>query len=187
MCATIAEAKGLANGKAVFLTGRYVGYGASDGAFIQDPSLPSALYLPDVTIFAPGNIIQVGGVLQTSGLHRVLNSPEPQVTGGPAAIAPYAMAFSNLGGCQLNDWTPGMPGARGANNMGILVRVCGNVTSSTSSYFMMSDGTRQIKVQSTSNPGSGYVIVTGISSWTTSGSQTIPMIMTRTVTDVRVI
>lgn len=186
-CASIADAKGLANGKAVVLTGRYVGYGASDGAFIQDPDKPAALYLPDVTTFAPGNIVKVGGMLATSGLQRVLTAPEPEVSPGSGTINPFAMTCISLGGALINEWTPGMPGARGANNLGLLVRVYGNVTSSTSSYFMMSDGSREIKVQSTANPGSGHVIVTGISSWTIYNSQTIPMVITRTTTDVRTV
>jgi uncharacterized lipoprotein YddW (UPF0748 family) len=184
-CATIAQAKGYANGKAVVLTGRYVGYGASDGAFIEDPDMPAALFIPDVTTFSPGNIVKVGGVLGTSGLQRVLTAPEPEVTGGPVTLKPYGMTCINLGGAQLNTWTPGMPGAQGTNNLGMLVRVWGNVTTSTSSYFLMSDGSKEIEVQSTANPGSGFVIVTGISSSTVYNSQTIPMVLTRTTDDVQ--
>lgn len=185
-CASIMEAKGLDNGKAVVLTGRYVTYSAGNGSFIQDPDKPAALSLPGVLGYSPGSYINVGGVLSTSGLCRSLTAIEHSPGTGSVAASPMGMAIGSLGGA-ADQWNPGMPEGRGASNLGLLVRVSGNVTTSTSTSFMMSDGSREIKVQSTANPGSGHVIVTGISSWTIYNSQTIPLIITRTTTDVRTV
>ncbi len=182
---SIAEARQLDNNRAVILTKRHVGYGASDGAFIQDPNRAAALYLPGVSYLSTNNFTDVGGFLGTSGLHRVLNEAHPDNMGGPVNIDPLMMRLSDLGGAQLNEWTPGMPGAVGLNNLGLLVKVFGTVTASTPTYFMLSDGTREVQVRSNANPGSGHVFVTGISSWTTHNGQTIPLIITRFPADVK--
>lgn len=183
--ASIMDAKGLDNGKAIVLTGRYVTYGASDGTFIQDTDKPSALYLPGVTGFSVGSYMNVGGLLGTNGLLRVLTASEPATGTGTVTVNPLGMACRSLGGVDINQWTPGLPGGQGANNMGVLVRVAGKVTSSAATYFMLSDGLNEIQVQSTANPGSGNVTVTGICSSTVYNSQIIPMIITRSVLDVR--
>lgn len=187
VCASIAEAKTLANNCAVVLTNRHCSYADGRGAFIQDPNRVAALYLPSVTGFGTGNIVEVAGILGTSGLHRILTDADPNVLGGSAQIDPLAMTCGSLGGAALNPWTPRLPNGRGANNLGLLVRVYGNVTSSTPTYFMISDGTGEAQVKSTANPGSGYVIVTGISSWTDYYGQTIPMIITRYPSDVQLV
>lgn len=182
VCASIADARQLPNNRAVLLADRRVGYGGTDGAYIQDPNRIAALYLPTVTTLGTNNVVDIGGILGTSGLHRVLTNPDPQAAAGDA-LKPVAMRLSDLGGAQLNDWTPGFPGAVGVNNLGLLVKVFGTVTSSGGGYFTLTDGQRQVRVKSSVSP-SGNVYVTGISSWTNYGGQDIPLIITRYPSDV---
>ncbi len=71
----------------------------------------------------------------------------------------------------------GVSGGSGANNVGILVKVWGNVTSSGTSYIVIDDGSGvSVRVDTSEDPtvpNSGYVEVTGISSlYGTSGSAT---------------
>jgi len=138
------------------------------------------VYLPEIGGLTYGNVVTIGGILGTSELDRILGQPEATVTGGPVVIAPLGMATSGLGGSDLNQWTLGVENGRGPCNIGLLVRSWGKVVASTASYFTMTDGTREVKVLSTANPGlSGpcYAIVTGISSWENSGGHMVPVII----------
>lgn len=56
--------------------------------------------------------------------------------------SPVAMNNKTLGGGQLNDYTPGVEGGTGLNNIGLLVKTYGNVTyfDDTNKFFYIDDG-----------------------------------------------
>ena len=59
-------------------------------------------------------------------------------------IAPIAMSNRSLGGTALNDYTPGVVGALGPNNIGLLVKTWGKVTwvDTANQCFYIDDGSR---------------------------------------------
>lgn len=56
--------------------------------------------------------------------------------------APIYMSSTAIGGSALNQYTPGVAGGTGANNIGLLIRTYGTVTyvDSTNKYFYIDDG-----------------------------------------------
>ena len=66
------------------------------------------------------------------------------LVGSVAADGPAPLALSNkaVGGGRLNDYTPGVEGGTGLNNIGLLIRTWGKVTfvDSTNKYFYINDG-----------------------------------------------
>jgi len=192
-CESIAEAKGYANGLAVVVPGRYVTWVGGGGIAIQDPDRTAGIMVPTPGAFAVGDIVQAGGILWTSARDRLLSSPEVTKTGGPVSPKPLAMGCLSLGGADLNQWTPGIPGSIGPNNLGLLVRTWGRVTLSTPTCFYISDGSaiggseRKVRVFSSVNPAVGkFVLVTGVSSWTVELPDFLPYILTRSPDDVQV-
>ncbi|HOM73126.1 MAG TPA: hypothetical protein PLP86_12870, partial [Armatimonadota bacterium] len=111
---------------------------------------------------------------------------------------PVGMNCRAIGGTSLNDYTPGVYGGYGLNNIGLLVRICGKVTYKGTGFFYVDDGTQReaystftgIRVNSSASVNTGdIVIVTGVLTTTVpSGwNETLPLIRTRDASDVRVI
>lgn len=67
-------------------------------------------------------------------------------------ITPLAMNNRAIGGGAVSQYTPGVEGGTGLNNVGLLIRTWGRVTFSDSSnkYFYIDDGTAR-------NDGSGHI------------------------------
>ena len=59
------------------------------------------------------------------------------------APAPLAMNNRSVGGGAVSDYTPGVEGGSGLNNVGLLIRTWGKVTyvDSTNKFFYIDDGT----------------------------------------------
>lgn len=85
----------------------------------------------------------VKGTLDTSNSERVLQSALVSGIAHGAEI-PHAILIGSrhLGGAGLGDWTPGVFGGIGVNNIGLLATICGNVTNRDPSgaYFYVDDG-----------------------------------------------
>ena len=66
------------------------------------------------------------------------------LVGSAAADGPAPLALSNkaVGGGRLNDYTPGVEGGNGVNNIGLLIRTWGKVTfvDTTNKFFYLNDG-----------------------------------------------
>lgn len=59
-------------------------------------------------------------------------------------ITPLALSQRDIGGGALNQYTPGVEGGRGLNNIGLLIKTWGKVTSvdETNKYFYIDDGSK---------------------------------------------
>lgn len=68
------------------------------------------------------------------------------------APAPLAMTNAAIGGGMLNQYTPGVEGGAGLNNIGLLIKTWGKVTfvDATNKVFYIDDGTGR-------NDGSGHL------------------------------
>lgn len=73
------------------------------------------------------------------------------------APAPLYLSGNALGGAALNQYTPGVQGGAGPNNIGLLVRTYGKVTfvDTVNKYFYIDDGSG--RVDGTMNAGSPVI------------------------------
>jgi hypothetical protein len=126
--------------------------------------------------------VDVVGTMSDQGSERSLNCAGNLVKvtdPGPITITPAAVNNKAIGGANINSYTPGVVGGTGANNVGLLVRVCGKVTQTQAGQYFyvddgcgLKDGTKtgtidNVGVRIKTSPPSGvstgkYVVVTGI-------------------------
>ncbi len=136
---SIAAAKILPDGSPVGLASRVVTAALGSAFYIQDPDGAAGIRVePGV---APaglrrGDLVDIGGKIKTSPDGERFIDGCIYGTGGTHAVLPVGMTNSSLGGA---DWNydagtgagqKGIAGAIGLNNIGLLVRVWGNVTGS---------------------------------------------------------
>ena len=118
-------------------------------------------------------------------------------------VAPWGMTNANVGGSDLNQYTPGVENGIGPHNVGLLVKTWGKVTyrNTTQKFFYIDDGSglsdgsgyTGIRV-SYNNLASGnnisaptighYLTVTGISSVITINGKIRPNLLPRDQSDI---
>jgi hypothetical protein len=108
---------------------------------------------------------------------------------GPGGPYPVFLANISLGGAALNAYTPGVAGAFGVNNIGLLIKTFGKFTYIDTQTFTIDDGSG-VNVKCvvadgvTIDPNWNYVAVTGISSCETVGSELHRLIRVRKQDDI---
>ncbi|MBI2844271.1 MAG: chitobiase/beta-hexosaminidase C-terminal domain-containing protein [Armatimonadetes bacterium] len=125
-----------------------------------------------------GKIVNVAGVINTlDGAERYIQPILVTDTGQLGSIQPLNMNNRTLGGGP-SGLQPGITGSSGLNNVGLLVKTTGGVSSPTTGQFFISDGSgTSIKVLSNASPADGaQVAVTGASSCEKPGSNVLPVI-----------
>ena len=145
-----------------------------------------------------GASVDIWGTLTTVNGERVITNPTvTEYYGGYATPDPLAMSLNRVGGGALNGFTPGVTGGMGTNNIGLLIRVWGKVTSvdDGARTFNINDGSATLLV-SCANLVSGnnitlpdldsYVVVTGISTTSVSGGTVTPIVRPRSQLDIEV-
>ncbi|MCX6374429.1 MAG: fibronectin type III domain-containing protein, partial [Armatimonadetes bacterium] len=182
---TIANALNRDNQKAVMLSGKVVSANFGDFFYIcedEEDQRNSAIRV-EGTSAIESDLIDVSGVIQKVNGERRLTDCDVSPESGPGAPDPIFMIGRDVGGADLNDYTPGVTGGRGAYNIGALVTVIGGVQDPGTGYFMLGSGSVPIKVSTlmlTDIPGSGTVLrVTGIVSTEESGGVVTPVIIPR--------
>jgi hypothetical protein len=180
-------AKSLADGSAAdvkALRGKLVSDAFSGCFYIQEPNCLAGLKVVSAIAVNPGDQVDVCGVIKGSGAERYLDGAGGGVmrtTPGPGGPRPVMMSSASLGGADLNPYTPGVMGAMGPNNIGLLVTLMGTVTQRDPSgqYFYVDDGNGlldgtqtagvdnvgiRVKASPAFYAESSYVALTGISS-----------------------
>jgi len=182
--ASIAEAKALADGKAVMLTDRVVSasfgsfYYICEGQVDQVSGLRVGGGQPE-----PSDLVDVSGILATVNGERVLTAPYTVATTGPGLPNPLFMINRSVGGA-------GVTGNINLNNVGLLIAVAGRVYNGPSGYFLVggTENSPMIKVDAgilMSPPATGnYVRVIGICSAEESGGIVTPVLIPRDDSDV---
>jgi len=193
---SIANAKRLADGQVVELLGKVVTVGNDqllNTFYISDPDGTNGIRVTHSAGAAPtvteGDVVNVRGTLATSyGEKFIGGGPTVTVvsTGGTAP-KPKAMPSRNIGG-------EGTADAYGLGNVGSLVQLWGRVTSVSSSYFYINDGSGRsdgyglgIKVNCGGRasgpltlPSQGqYVVVTGVCTTGSGSGGYVPVIRPR--------
>ncbi len=138
----------------------------------------------------------VGTASTTSAGERCVNATSVTVTGA-GSIAPLCMTNQSLGGSN-QDYNPetgtgqqGVAGGIGPNNIGLLVKSVGVVTSEISSGFMMSDGSGPaVNVSLPSSAGTipvgAYVtVIAPCSCMIATDGSLLPLLRVRSSSDVQ--
>ncbi len=183
--ASIAEAKAAASGTYVQIAGVLVSSDLTGYSYVQEPDRTAGVkvqYSKQISTSAPVTIL---GTMATFNGERVLQVLSLFPSGTSVPVAPLLVRSRDLGGGWFGMQQPvkqylgAPPGqasyATGLNNLGLLVRIAGTVTSVGSGYFYVDDGSGcddgsgaiGVRVISGSfskpNPGA-RVKVTGVSS-----------------------
>ncbi|MBP6964286.1 MAG: family 10 glycosylhydrolase [Armatimonadetes bacterium] len=140
---SIAEAKGLPNNTPVSIPTASVSSKFAAAFYMQDCSRASGIRVESAVGPAPNYTVQVSGRI------RLVNACEralvfckivPGVIGD--TVEPLMMNHRWVGGSPFGSYAPGMAGAAGLNNVGLLVSVAGKVTAVLPDGFYLDDGSR---------------------------------------------
>lgn len=152
---TCSEAKLLPDGTQLDLADKRVtAIFTSDGCFyVEDPDRTAGLrVVASVTGLAVGDIVRISGSMATrnvSGVpaERQLNASQVSILAHSAPVSPLGMSSLAVGGAAIPPYVTGVvdgqgvPGL-GVNNIGLLVRIFGCVTSTSGNYMWVDDGAR---------------------------------------------
>ncbi|MCE5315084.1 MAG: S8 family peptidase [Armatimonadota bacterium] len=195
----IGELSGLPDGTIVSVANAVVTSDSTtfvDRMYVEQSDRASAIMLPFTVVptgYAEGDVVDVVGTLGTQNGERTIKGASLVKTGSQSPLSPVAMPTKTVGGGTLQ-FKPGVTGGAGANNVSLLVAVCGRVTATGSTYFYVDDGSKLedgsgftgIKVicENLTIPAeNSYVRVMGISSVETS----VRVIRVRKQTDVQLL
>ncbi len=195
---TIGATRNLPDGANIQLSGKTVTAGTNEVAgrlYIEDPDRSSGIAVLTSTPVSSGAVVSVSGSLGRVEGERVLINTIVQVVSPSGAQLPRPMYVNgrDIGGRSLNVICPGVPGAAGMYNLGLLIRAAGRVTAVGTGCFWVEDGgnraaeggTTGIKVLSNAAVTVGKMVkVTGVSSAYNDGGTIRSVIRTRTTADV---
>ena len=188
---SIAEAKHLPAGTLVSVRGKIVS-GAFPGFFyVQEADRSSGIKVVSGLHVAVGDVVDVMGAMSVSDGERQLSADMFTAMGVAAdPPRPLGMRGDAAGGGPFNGYTPGITGACGVNNIGLLIRTWGKVTSSGSDYFIIESRpmvTIKVKCGTLLQPAVGKIVaVTGISSCEVVSGAIFRALLPRTQADIRV-
>jgi len=200
--ATIRDLKSLPNGTRISISDKIATAGTDQlpGYFyIEETDRTSGIKVVSGDPAREGKLTSVKGTLQTVNGERQITATWIGIGLTGTVPDPFSMSITSLGGPALNEYTPGVKGGRGVNNIGLLVRIWGKVTSTGAGYFYVDDGSILIISEEHSEPlpakvicGTGvtppalnsYVTVTGISSCEPSGADSVRRILARKPGDI---
>jgi len=198
--ARISDAWGYADNAGLSLSGKTVTAALPGVFWIEEADRSSAMKVSYSGSALAGHSVNVHGVLDSSGPQRVMNAGWVEDLGaGATIIAPLGLAQRSLGGSGFNPATPGVALGRGLYNLGMLVRIAGQVTYSDTTdaqakYFYLDDGSGlasnghagvKVLCGSVNPPTSGMVIVTGVVDAQSVGGSIVPVVAVRNSGDVR--
>jgi len=189
----IGQAKGLPDGTPVLVPARVVTAVLPGAFYAQDPDRASGIRVVSAEPVSPAQSVDIFGRLALlGGIERALVDCRVDVLGEAPPIVPLAIAHSRAGGAALNAFTPGVTGGTGLNNIGLLVRAAGRVTSVESDGFYFDDGSSLqdgsgktgLRVRTQGPPGVSagqFTAVTGVVSCRSDGAAVWPLLIAVTV------
>lgn len=202
--ATVTEAKSRADGSRIRILSKVVTAGTNQipGCFyIEEANRTSGIRVASNDPILEGYVVDVTGSLQTiDGERRIVATSVKIVSTGGTVPKPWGAGIIHLGGIALNAHTPGVLDGKGPNNIGLLVRTWGKVTSIGQGFFTIKDGSSaarprplppaplELKVVCpagyTPPAVNSYVSVTGISSCEPAGVDSVRRVLMRKTSDV---
>lgn len=189
---TISDAKQLAIGSLVSLRGKIVTAAFNGYFYVQEQDRTSGIKVVSAIPVEVGEVVDVSGPMSVSDGERQIGcnvlSPAGVMDNPPA---PLGIRGDYLGGGPMNSYTPGITGACGLNNIGLLVKTWGKVTSVGSGYFILQAKPMvniKVKCGSLATPAvNKFVEVTGISSCEIDSGAITRALRVRTQSDIQVI
>lgn len=189
---TISAAKKMPSGTSVCLHGKVVTAVLADGFYAEEVDRSSSVrVIANVTVHV-GDIVDVTGTIGTSDGERQITTGTVTAMGIAAdPTKPYAMRGDMLGGAAAGSLVPGITGGMGANNLGLLVKTWGAVSSLGTGYFYIdciAGVSVKVKSGTLTQPKIGDVItVVGISTTDLSGGAVCSAVLPRTQADIKVV
>lgn len=138
--ATIVEAKDYPDNTIISISGKHVAARSALAYWIEESDRTSGIKVNSSSVPEPGSLADVIGKLVTVAGERYLDPISEHIGNLSLAPKPIGMLQPALGGSALNDYTPGVEGAAGPNNIGLLVRIWGKVTAVGDTYYYVDDG-----------------------------------------------
>lgn len=162
--------------------------------YVEEPDRSCALKVASGQTVSTGDKVAVTGQIGVVGGERqVTPGTVSVVSSGNTVPAPVGMTAKSLGGADLG-YCPGVGGGTGLNNVGMLVRTVGRITSVAAGYFYIDDGSKLtgsdgtgVKVTWSGAPAvnqGDFVMATGICSVDQSDTVSFPVIRTRSAADI---
>jgi hypothetical protein len=156
--------------------------------YVEQVDRAAGLRVSGSTTLAEGTVVRVTGTMSTSGVERVLQMDDVEYVASGSVPGALAMASRSVGGGSVppvNGVTDGV----GTNNVGLLVRVSGQVTSASGLEFVLSDGGTADGITCRAATGitiptSGFAAVTGIVSLEETGGVRKAVILVRKQQDI---
>ena len=187
---SIAQAKQQPVGAQVTLRGKTVTGAFSGFFYMQETNRASGIKVASTVHVNVGDIVDVTGAMSIADGERQISCNVLSALGvADQPPKPLGIRGDALGGAALNPYTPGITGAYGANNIGLLVTTWGKVTSLASGYFYIeSKPMTVIKVKSGSllQPVVGKLVaVTGDCACEAGSGAITRVILPRTQSDIR--
>lgn len=187
---SIAAAKAYPAGSLLTLNGKIVTGTFSGYFYMEDESRLSGIKVISSIPVGVNDLADVTGIITISDGERQLNATNVAALGVASnPPRPAGMRGDWVGGSALNPYTPGITGAYGWNNIGLLVKTWGTVASTGGDYFYVQvTPALQIKVAcgSLTKPVVGKMVaVTGISTCEIASGATVRMIRARIQSDIR--
>lgn len=189
---TIGEAKQYAPGTLLILSGKIVTGAFSGYFYIEDIDRMGGIKVVSSVPVAVDDVVDVTGAISVIDSERQIDAYNVATLGIAAdPPEPFLIRGDSLGGGWLNAYTPGITGAYGLNNFGLLAKTWGKVTSTGSNYFYIEPQTAlSIKVYSGSltKPAVGkFVAITGISTCEIISGATCRAIRPRVQSDIQIL
>jgi len=189
---TIAEAKELPAGTIVSVTGKVVTASFSGYFYMEDLDRLSGIKVVSSTSVAKDTLVDVVGPITIADGERQINCTGLYSMGvADEPPAPLGIRGDFLGGAALNAQTPGITGASGPNNIGLLATTWGTVLSVGTNYFYIQSkaGTNiRVKSGSLTQPALGkLVVITGVVSCEVISGATSRAIIPRYQSDIVVV
>ncbi|MCE5197954.1 MAG: choice-of-anchor Q domain-containing protein [Armatimonadota bacterium] len=190
---TVGGTKSLPNGRSVYLSDKPVTAVFGSDSYIEDTNRAAGIHV--VGAAPTASSVTIGGVLSSASGERRITLPTI-ISTGSATVQPLYMSNKSIGGAATG-YAPGIVGTTGVNNVGLLVKTSGTVTSASGNIFYINDGSNIVDTEGTlgiridtgglcSAPLVGkQVTVTGISSVWMNGTTAVRTLLPRSADDVQ--
>lgn len=145
---SIQDARKLADGTAVRLEDKVLTSCQDDFAnrvYIEEPDRNAGIAVDTSRVNLTnwrGDIVTVVGMLMTVDGERVVKASNVILVASNIELKPVFLANSAIGGGPLGQYTPGVAGSCGLNNVGMFVRTFGRIVDQGEGFFVIDDGSR---------------------------------------------
>ena len=188
---SIIAAKFMPLGSLVLLRGKIVTAAFSGYFYAEEADRSSAVKVISNASVNIGDVVDISGVVGACDGERQITTGLVTAMGvASEPLGPFGMRGEMLGGAAI-DVVPGITGGIGANNIGLLVKTWGTVTSVSGDYFyIQSKPGTLIKIKSgllTEPAVNKLVAVTGISSCEVTSGAICRAILPRQQSDIMIL